>query len=79
MFLVMISYDFATHSEQTTFIGLLLFVTKHMMSECLYELKQISRLSIRSASTGAAHPLRIMKASIRRGTFSNTITINRWP
>lgn len=53
MFLVMISYNFATHSEQTTFIGLLLFMTKHMMSECLCELKQISRLSIRSASTGA--------------------------
>lgn len=47
----MISYDFATHSEQTAFIGLLLSVTKHAMSEHLYELKQISRLSIRSAST----------------------------
>lgn len=47
----MIFYDFATHNEQTTFIGLLLFVTKHVMSERLYELKQMSRLSIRSAST----------------------------
>lgn len=74
-FYTMISYDFATHSEQTAFIGLLLSVTKHAMSEHLYELKQISRLSIRSASIGT--PFTIMKALIRRGTFSIKYNYNQ--